>query len=686
MKKVVSIFTLIALVISCIGIVSFATKETEKNVDIVKDGQSIYSITYSGFWTNEDGSRLEPVEGLRDALVKATGADVRFYRSEDEINDKEIFIGNVSRSIFHTKKRVEAGGTYTVDADLIGIGGFVISSTDDRFILASATNIGAWNAVSYFVAECMGYDVLNAPAEPVSTLSAPASINIIKSDYLECNVQVVMDIAGTDISEYKIIYPANADNKTLESAKNVRRYIYAMTGIALELVKDTTAASEHEIVVGNTNRYDVSSLSSDEYMNKIDNGNLILAGSADYSTNFAVEKFFNKYANVVSGVYTGNSVLSIDGNINTTEKMPFNETVIEGIDYSDFTRDNIAKLLGTQETPCYSDAKIADTIYESLKAGNPKSGETVFVVSNTAKYCTCDKCKGETKAFLETVNKVAEKFASENITVGVVAINETRKPAVSKMADNVRVYFAEPYTCCAHAINDASCETNKAIASDLAAWTSVAKNVYVLDFTMNYYDYPSTFPNFDIIHPNVAYYSEAGVDGILMAWEKNSALLEFAELRCKLLEAVFANPTMSAEEYTTLKNTVIDSLYGYAAEAVKSYIEKFTAASTDHFNIFSSPADILPIAKDNTKTGAEAYELTLAKELANLWESIYKRHEAPKEGLFGLEMYEFNKNYVESDYYLPLHSRVQFTEWLDGNIPAADRHAVYSDIIASFNK
>lgn len=685
MKKIILILTVVALIISCIGVVAFATKENEKTVDIIKDGQSIYGITYSRFWTRDENSRLEPVEGLRDALVKATGAEVKLYCSEDEITDKEIFVGNTTLAISHTKTRVDAGGTYKVDEDLLGIGGFVITSTDDRYILAAASDLGAWNAVSYFVSECIGYDVLNAPDVPVTTLSAPASVNLIKSDYLDCGIQVIMDIDGVDISEYKIVYPANASNDVIESAKNVRRYIYAMTGAALELVKDTTPVTEHEIVVGNTSRYDASGIESDQYTIKIENGNAIIAAATDYATNYAVEAFFSKYAKVVSGAYTGDSVLSISA-VDEKEKMAFSETVIEGIDYSDYIRDNIASLLGTDSVPCYSDAATADKIYDALKASNPVAGDTVFVVSNTAKYCSCDKCKGETKAFLETVNKVAEKFASDNITVGVVAINETRKPSVEKIADNVRVYFAEPYICCGHAINDSSCETNKAIAADLAAWTAVASDVYVLDFTMNYHDYPSTFPNLDLIHPNIAYYSEVGVNGVLMAWEKNSALLEFAELRCDLLEAVLLNPTMSADEYTALKDTVIGNLYGDSAPAIKSYIEKFTAASADHFTIFSTPAEILPINKTEGKTGAEAYDLVLAKELANLWDSIYERHEAPGEALFGLEMYNFNKAYIESDYYLPLHSRVQFTKWLDGNVVPVDRHVVYKDIIASFTK
>ncbi len=683
MKKFISIITLAALLISCVGIVHSATEEDK--VDFVKDGEVLYSITYSGMWTLNNSETQAVVDGFRDALAAATGSEVNLYSGEETITDKEIFVGNTDRAFARHKDRVALGGTYTVDEELIGPKGFVITSTEDRYILTASTDVGAWGAVSYFMNEVLGYDINNPPAEPIKNATVPAVINYISSEYLKCDLHVIMTLGGADISEYKVVCSATASADEVETATNVRRYVYAMTGVALDLVRDNTEATAHEIIVGDTTRYDVSSLSKSDYLIKSEGGNLIIAGGSDYGTDYANELFFSKYAGVVSGIYTGNSVLDIAGDLNDTAKMPFNETVAEGIDYSDYIRDNIASLLGTEETPCYSDSATADKLYDALKATNPVEGDTVMLVSNTAKYCTCDNCKGETKAFLETANKVADKFAADGVTVGIVAINETRKPAIDKMSDNICVYFAEPYICCAHAINDDACETNKAIAADLATWTAASSDVYVLDFTMNYHDYPSTFPNIDTIYPNINYYSQVGAEGVLMAWEKNSAALEFGELRYALINAAFANPTMSADEFAAVKETVINDLYGKSATAIKNYIEKFSAASAEHFNIFSSAAEILPIAVDANKKGAEAYDLTLAKELGQIWESIYERHTPPEGSLTGLAMFEFNQDYIESDYYLPLHSRVQYTKWLEGNVPSVDRHDVYSAIIASFN-
>ena len=187
--------------------------------------------------------------------------------------------------------------------------------------------------------------------------------------------------------------------------------------------------------------------------------------------------------------------------------------------------------------------------------------------------------------------------------------------------------------------------------------------------------------------PNARFYHENGVSEVYMAWNSNGAALEFGKLRLALLDRVLDDPDMTEEEFESAFENIIERLYGDTASVIKSYIEKFTEAAlgeTDHFDIFTGADAILPIQTDPSGTGADRYDLALAKELANLWESIYKRHDMPVPPYYGLAMFAFNKAYLESDYYLPLHSRVQFTEWLNANIPVTDRNAVFSEIIASF--
>ncbi len=683
MKKLIVFLSIAAVIVSCVGILAFASMDAERTVEIVKDGEAEYGITYSGFWTQSSSSRLEVPEAFRDALKKATGAEPELYIGEQEQRDKEIFIGNTSTVIGKVKDRVSEGGIYKVDEELLGVNGFVITSTDNRYILCASDAMGAWNAALYFFNECLGYDLLDHPEGTVASLSAPKNIHVISSEYLKCYDEVVIDIDGTDIGEYTVIYPADASDKVKEYAMNIRRYIFAMTGKDIPMADDSSEAKDCEIVIGKTARYDAGDLGEKGYTLKSEGKKIIIAGSGDFATGIAVDAFASEYLGIKNGKYEGQSVLHIPGGIDLRSESAFAYTVTDGIDYSDYIRDNIDALAEPDGTPCFSDKALEDKLYDALK--ETEDGEA-FVVCNRADWCGCDNCKGETKAYSEMLNSLADRLAKDGITLSTVAINETRKPALEKYSDNLKVYFAEPYLCCAHGIGDATCEVNKGAGEDLAAWTKACGNVAVLDFTMNYHSFPSTFPNFAQIYKNIHFYYENGVKSVLMAWNRNSAALEFGQIRTALLDAVLADPDMTEEEYGKLYDSTIEALYGTSAEAIKSYIEKFTAASAVHFNIFTKPEELLPIKKDPSKSGAEAYDLTLAKELANIWEGIYKRHEVPETPYYGLEMYAFNKAYIESDYYLQLHSRVQFTEWLNANIPAADRNGAYTDIIATFEQ
>ena len=686
MKKLVVLLSVIAVIAASVGILSFATMDAERTVDIVKDGQPVYAVTYSGFWTQSSSARQEVITSFADELAKATGAEIKTYIGEQEISDKEIVIGTADKFIGHHKTRLNDGGIYKVDEDLLGISGFVITSTEDRYILAATDAIGAWNASVYFFDKCLGYDLLDHPDEAVGTLSAPKNIHVIKTDYLECDLEVVADIDGTDIGEYTVIYPKDASDELIEYAKNIRRYIFAMTGRDVKIADDSSEASDLEIVIGATSRYDIPELGEKEYIIKSEGKNIIITGATDQITGKAIGEFADKYLNIRNGKYEGESVLHIPSGIDEKAETAFVYAVTDGIDYSDYIRDNIDALGEPSGTPCFSDKALEDKIYDSIKSKELKAGDEVLVVANRTDWCKCEKCSGETKAYSEMLNSLADRLASDGIILSTVAINETRKPVLDKYSDNLKVYFAEPYLCCAHGIGDASCETNKAAGEDLKAWTGACSNVAVLDFTMNYHCFPSTFPNFAQIYANINFYAANGVKSVLMAWNRNSAALEFGQIRTALLDAVLADPGMTKEEYDALYDKTIKDLYGNSADAIKSYIEKFTAASAEHFNIFTKPEKLLPIKKDGSKSGAEAYDLTLAKELANIWEGIYKRHDVPETPLYGLEMYAFNKAYIESDYYLQLHSRVQFTEWLNANIPAADRNGAYTDIIATFSK
>ena len=681
MKKLTVIVSAAVLALCCISTI-FATG-TEERSFIAKGGEALYSVTYSGIWaTNENGKEIP--QGMRDALAEATGADIQLYGGEDKVTDREIFIGNTSLQLGSHKTRVGEGGIYKVDGDVIGRDGFVITTAGERYILAAATADGAWNAAYYFVEKGIGYDLLDRGETPLD-LSAPKEFYHIHTEYLDCSFPVDLDIDGHKTGDFTIVYPADASESLKETASKIRSMLFALTGETAGLSDDSAGPEGPEICVGNTNRTDLSLNGKDIIIKSFDGG-IVICGGNDFLTGVAADAFAEKYLLAENGQYTGDSVLSIPGGLDFSDRYAFALASAEGTDYTMFTRDNIERLLGITDTPCFSGADMPEKIADAVKDAGYGKGSEAFIICNRADWCGCEDCKGSCKAYFEALSKAADILAEDGIRLSTVAVNETRAPQTDSVSDNLRIYFLETGICCAHAVCDPDCPDNAAAAEDLKAWTKISGDVIVIDVSMSYHRYPATFPDLGVIYPNISFYAECGANGVVMAWDKGIADLEFGRLRKTLIEKMLADPAMSAEEYSRVYENALSSLYGDGAGAVGQYIEKFTAASSDHFGIFSRPSEILPIAKDETKSGAEAYDLGLAKELAGLWESVYYRHDPPVPAYSGLRNYALKKHYTESDYYVQLHSRVQLTEWIKGCIGDLDRYDVFSAIADSYAK
>ena len=228
--------------------------------------------------------------------------------------------------------------------------------------------------------------------------------------------------------------------------------------------------------------------------------------------------------------------------------------------------------------------------------------------------------------------------------------------------------------CCAHTIDDGTCEQNKTIAENLKSWNGKAK-VFVLDYTQDYSHYPSTFPNFDVIEKNIAFY-RANANGAIFVWNKNQANFEFGELRLTLINHALANE-LTAEEYSAYMTETIADIYGESADGIAEYIKTFTVAAADHFDIGTTPAEMVPV----TKNEDGSYDLAKAKEMYAIWKSIYYRHDAPTEDLNGLAEAYFSRNYYTSDYYEVLHARIQFFTWLKHNVPTLEKFYVFAELI-----
>ncbi len=102
-------------------------------------------------------------------------------------------------------------------------------------------------------------------------------------------------LANQGQSEYRIVVPAEAIPSERYAADELQRYLERISGVKLPVVTDTTAATEHEIVLGNSTRLrlaslplDFDKLGSEGFVLRTAGERLVIAGGRPRGTLYGV--------------------------------------------------------------------------------------------------------------------------------------------------------------------------------------------------------------------------------------------------------------------------------------------------------------------------------------------------------------------------------------------------------------
>jgi len=115
------------------------------------------------------------------------------------------------------------------------------------------------------------------------------------------------------------------------------------------------------------------------------------------------------------------------------------------------------------------------------------------------------------------VNAVAEAIEDEfpDVFIDTFAYWYSRKPPkFVKPRDNVIVRLCSIECCFAHPLNDPACAVNVPFAHDIKKWSSIAKNLYIWDYTTNFSAYNVIFPNFGVLQKNMQFFLENNAIGV----------------------------------------------------------------------------------------------------------------------------------------------------------------------------
>lgn len=201
---------------------------------------------------------------LRETIQTAFGISIEilddWYKQADGLpaTAKEILVGKTNR--------VETANALAV----IKAKDYAIAFENERIIITGGTDAACAQAVDYFIEKYI--DIANKKITLTEHL-----FDVVAYNYPMGSIS----INGVALQKYKIVYPKNCDLVTYYTAEVISDYLYDNAGIKLEVVADTTAATQYELLVGDTNRAESNigiELPADRYSLSISGEKVVLQG------------------------------------------------------------------------------------------------------------------------------------------------------------------------------------------------------------------------------------------------------------------------------------------------------------------------------------------------------------------------------------------------------------------------
>ena len=251
--------------------------------------------------------------------------------------------------------------------------------------------------------------------------------------------------------------------------------------------------------------------------------------------------------------------------------------------------------------------------------------------------CMCPACRAVYEeegaysgAMIRFVNAIADEFREEypSVKFDTLAYRHTRGVCKTAPRDNVIVRLCTIECCFSHPLG--TCEDVYAvaggktdIAGDIAAWSSICKNIYIWDYSTNYKESNTFFPNFSVLLPNVKFFADHNARGVYEEGNYYSETCDFPELRCYVMAKLLWNPHMTEEEFNYHINDFLRGYYGDGWRNIREFIELAQSLVRDkHFGIYEkfSQSAFAPTVKKNSEADAVVASLTF--DMLKNYESI----------------------------------------------------------------
>ncbi len=442
-------------------------------------------------------------------------------------------------------------------------------------------------------------------------------------------------------TKYQIVYRKDHTVSEETAVRELAKYLKMMTGAEFPVVTDNQKKSDYEIVVGFAKRpgiKDDGSLGEEGYTLRTEGKKIYILGSGVRGALYGVYTFLEKFCGcrflsdnfeiippetVKLTVPDGFDVTEVPvfeyrnaywgclTNADTCAKLKNNgcmghemtEEFGGGIDYNGSFCHTMAELNEQDDfwnMPCLCDEEVYERVLKNVKkqlrAHPEKTIISVSQLDGNDGECKCEKCRkvyeeegSHMGTLLRMVNRVQNDIADEfpNAVVDTLAYRYTRKPTDKTVPDprvivrlcNIECSFRTPL------INDKPENDNgePGFVENLKKWNEICGRLYIWDYTTNYANMTTLFPNFNCLLPNIRLFAENGVRGVFEQGNYEPHNGEFEELRAYLLAKILWNPYMSDVEYRAHMLDFCNGYYGDAAKYIVEYLDLVHTVANDRF-------------------------------------------------------------------------------------------------------
>ncbi|WP_291287639.1 DUF4838 domain-containing protein [Flavobacterium sp.] len=206
-------------------------------------------------------------------------------------------------------------------------------------------------------------------------------------------------------------------------------------------------------------------------------------------------------------------------------------------------------------------------------------------------YCECTECRtmntkygGPQGSFYYFLNKIAARFPQTKITT-LAYLHTFRPPVNLKIAPNIYTILCPIELDRAKPVSPQSAPS---FVKNLENWSITSPHLFLWDYTVQFSNFMSPFPNFDSFQDNYKLFKKNKVKGLFVQGYADVPG-DFSELRQYLLAKLMWNADIDLKAVTA---DFFRGFYGKAAPFVTKYLELLEAnqnKSNAYLDIYSGP-------------------------------------------------------------------------------------------------